>query len=311
MKARLCGEGNRLLREICSRHDIPWKQTGKIVVSTNEAETAQLEAIKENAEECGAGNLRMLTGNEVASIEPAVQASAGLLSPETGIVDTHSLMAFYLRSAEERGALVVFDSPVVGIMYEGETYRVAIGDRDATRIAARVVINSAGLHADAVAGMAGIDVDECGYRLYYAKGEYFRVGGRSPVSRLVYPVPKPGGGHLGIHTVIDLAGSMKIGPDECYVTELEYSVNPASLPPACESVRRFIPSLREENLSPDMSGIRPRLYGEGGVTRDFVIRDERDRGLPGLINLIGIESPGLTAAPAIAKFVASLVRPYF
>ena len=310
MKARLCVEGNRLLREFCAEHAIPWRPTGKIVVSTNDGETEQLEAIRENAQECGVGDLRMLSGDEVAAMEPAVRAAAGLLSPATGIIDTHSLMSFYRRSAEENGAIVVFDSPAAGIAPGGDSYRVVLGDRDDTRIEARAVVNSAGLHADAVAGLAGIDPAGCGCRIYYAKGEYFRLRGKSPVGRLVYPVPKPGGGHLGIHTVVDLAGSMRIGPNEFYVGEIEYSVDPANLARAFESVSRFIPGLREEDLSPDMSGIRPRLYAEGERVRDFVIRDESDRGLPGFIDLIGIESPGLTAAPAIARYVSSLVKPY-
>ncbi|MDP8247963.1 MAG: NAD(P)/FAD-dependent oxidoreductase [Candidatus Tritonobacter lacicola] len=310
LKAKLCIEGRRRLVELCREHGIPFKLTGKIIVSITEAETGQLEALKRNAEECGADTLTMLTGKEVAAMEPAVTASSGLLSPGTGIIDTHSLMAFFLRSAEENGAIVVFDSPVEEITPEDGLYRIALGDRDATRFASRVVVNAAGLNADGVAEMAGIDTDKHGYRLHLAKGEYFRVGGKSPVSRLIYPVPKSGGGHLGIHTVIDLAGSLKLGPNEYYVTEIEYSVNPDNLAPTYDSVRKFIPGLEISGLSPDMSGIRPRLYLKGEEVRDFVICDERDKGLPGFINLIGIESPGLTAAPAIARHVSSLVKPY-
>ena len=310
LKARTCIDGNRLLVDLCQEHGIPFKLTGKIIVGVTEAETGQLEALKKNAEECGADNLEMLTGRAVAEMEPAVRASSGLLSPRTGIIDTHSLMAFFLQSAEENDAIVVFDSPVEEIAPESEAYRIALGDRDATRFASRVVVNAAGLNADGVAEMAGIDADKHGYRLHYAKGEYFRVRGKSLASRLIYPVPKPGGGHLGIHTVVDLAASMKLGPNEYYVTEIEYSVNPGNLAATYDSVRKFIPGFEIGDLSPDMSGIRPRLYRKGEEVRDFVICDERDKDLPGFINLIGIESPGLTAAPAIARYVSSLVKPY-
>jgi L-2-hydroxyglutarate oxidase LhgO len=309
LKTTLCVEGNPMLYELCARAGIPHRKTGKIVVATDDAESEKLHQILAQGRKNGVPGLKLLTAQEVNDLEPHVTGLLGLYSPESGIVDSHRLMEHLERSAASKGVTVAYGCKVTGLQREPQGYSMEVrqsnGETDVLKSAC--LINAAGLHADSVAGMAGIDIDNAGYRIRPCKGEYFRVSGRhrGSIQRLVYPTPSPV--HLGAHVVLGLDGSLKIGPSSFYVDQLDYDVDPGHRADFFEKARRFLPFLSADDLSPDMSGIRPKLYRRGEPFRDFVIREESDRGLPGLVNLIGMESPGLTSCLAIARKVQSML----
>jgi L-2-hydroxyglutarate oxidase LhgO len=217
------------------------------------------------------------------------------------------MRSFYGR-AKENGVDFVFNAEVVSIKRKSDCYEVGIKDRDGiSSITGKIVINSAGLYSDKIAGMAGIDVEKAGYRVHYCKGEYFNLNprvGRS-VNRLVYPVPEQAG--VGVHITLSLDGSVRLGPNVKYIDKIDYSIDDRNKPDFYQAAHRYLPSVELEDLSPDFAGVRPKLQGEGEGFRDFVIKDETGQGFPGLINLIGVESPGLTASPAIAHYVAEMV----
>jgi L-2-hydroxyglutarate oxidase LhgO len=233
-----------------------------------------------------------------------------LHSRDSGIVDSHALMRYFEHTAVSRGATLAYNCEVTGIQKNGAGYSVEIREANGelTVLKTACVINSAGLHADRVAGMAGMDVAQAGYEIRPCKGEYFRVSSRHKgrLHTLVYPVPSSV--HLGAHAVLGLDDSLKIGPSSFYVDTLDYAVDPAHQSVFHRKAHRFLPFLELDDLSPDMSGIRPKLYRQGEPFRDFVIREESDRGLPGLVNLVGMESPGLTSCLAIAEKVKSLLQ---
>jgi len=309
LKARLCVEGNRLLYEFCPKYGVGHRRLGKIVVATNEDEVGKLEELCRQGLRNGAGDLRLLSRKEVKEFEPNVEATAGMFSPSTGVVDAHALMRLMHGLAREQGTDFVFNTEVVGIEKTGDRYRVEIRDREGTSgLTTGILINSAGLYSDAIARLAGIDIDRVGYRLHYCKGDYFSLNSAdgAPVSRLVYPLPEQAG--KGIHITLNLDGAFRIGPNAYYVGEADYKVDDTQREIFYRSVKRFLPRLRIEDIEPDFAGIRPKLQGPEETFRDFVIRHEEAKGLPGLINLVGIESPGLTAAPAIARHVGEMVR---
>jgi len=309
LKAQLCVEGNRLLYELCRKRNIAHRAVGKLIVATNEKEASELQAIREKAERNGAADLTFLSRKEIAKREPAVKAVEALFSPSTGIIDSHGLMRSFCHQAEAAGVTVAFRSEVTDIRYGGRGYEVEINRGD-YRFFSAVVVNCAGLHADWIAERAGLDIDAKDYRLKYCKGDYFSVSPSPGFRHLVYPVPVKHHAGLGVHATIDLQGRVRFGPDVEYVSELSYAVKEEKREAFHGAIRSYLPSLRLETLSPDMSGIRPKLQGPGEPERDFVIADERESGLPGLINLIGIESPGLTSCMAIARRVYSLIQPY-
>ena len=309
LKARLCVEGNPLLHEFCRKHGVDHLRLGKIIVATDDTEVDKLEELYALGRTNGVEDLRLLSGEEVNRLEPNVEAVAGMLSPSTGILDAHALMRALHGVARERGADTVFDTEVTGIARAGTGYEVEIRDREGTStIHAEVVINSAGLNSDRVAGLAGIDVAQAGYQLHYCKGEYFSLNSPEgpPVSRLVYPLPEHAG--KGIHVTPAMDGRVRLGPSTIYVDEIDYGVDDTDQERFYQSVRKFLPGIRMEDLAPEMAGIRPKLQGPEDDFRDFVIAHEEVRGLPGLINLVGIESPGLTACTAIGRYVANMVR---
>jgi L-2-hydroxyglutarate oxidase LhgO len=308
LKARLCVEGKRLLYELCERHSIPHKRLGKIVVATSEDEVRQLERIHEQARRNGVEDLTILSKTELKKLEPNVAGIAGLLSPSTGILDPYSLMRFLHGKARENGAEFVFGTEVIGLEKAGPKYKVPIRDREGVSdFVAQVVINTAGLDSDKIAQSAGIDIVEAGYKLHYCKGEYFSLDPRwrNQVSRLIYPTPEQAG--LGIHVTQGLDGRMRLGPNVRYVETIDYGVDDTDKEAFYESAKRLLPAIELEDLQPESAGIRPKLQAPGEAFRDFVIAHEEDLGFPGLINLIGIESPGLTAGPAIAQYVARIV----
>ena len=303
LKTSLCTEGNRLLYNLCRDRNIPQKRIGKLIVATNDEECARLENIKRHAEGNGVCDLSLLGKKQCLTLEPEVRAKAAIYSPSTGIIDSHSLMRSFLLSAESSGALVAYHSKVTAIHADNGTFEVET-NRGEYRFHTRVIINSAGLYSDSIAALAGIDIDRRGYRLKYCKGNYFSASPSPRLRHLVYPVPPENTGSLGIHATLDLSDRVKFGPDSQYVDEIEYSVDERRRKSFYQSIRNYLPGIKPEHLHPDMCGIRPKLQGPGEAYRDFIIKDERDIGYPGLINLIGIESPGLTSCIAIARYVS-------
>jgi len=313
LKARLCVEGNRLLYGLCEANRIPHRRCGKLIVASSVAEEEILASIRERARANGVGDLEMVGARQIKSLEPHVRARAGLLSPSTGIIHSHRLMRHYAARANRHGAHFVSHTTVTRVERGDDgRYRVHVAYPDGARDAfpSRWVINCAGLDADQIAGSMGLDIDACGYRLHYWKGEYFSLD-VSPgfLNRLVYPVPQPNHVGLGVHATIDLTGRVKLGPNATYLPDraLDYGVDPACRPAFYEAARRYLPGISVDQLQPEMAGIRPKLQKPGDPARDFIITEESSKGLPGVVNLIGLESPGLTASPAIARHVADLI----
>ncbi len=309
LKARLCIEGNHLLYELCEKHGVDCRRTGKIIVAVDEGETGELEELYQRGCRNGAEDLGLLSRRELEELEPQVAGVAALFSPSSGILDCHSLMRLFYTQARERGAGFVFNTEVTAVEKVGAGYEVQIRDREGvSSFVAGILINSAGLNSDRIAELSGIDPARAGYKLHYCKGEYFSFSSSKapPVRRLVYPVPEQAG--VGIHVTVGIDGRVRLGPSARYVENLDYRVDEAQRVAFYESVRRFLPLIELEDLEPEFAGIRSKLQAPGEAFRDFVIAREEKRGLPGLINLIGIESPGLTAAPAIARYVAGMVK---
>jgi L-2-hydroxyglutarate oxidase LhgO len=310
LRARLCVEGRQMLYALCEKQGIAFKRITKIVTATSSDELPGLEKLYQH----GLGNevpLELLTGDQVHALEPHIASVGGILSPTTGIISAHALMDYFHFAASERGAQIQTHCEVVGIEKLDAGYRIIIREAGGlSSFTTERVINAAGLECDTIAQLAGIDVDAACYRIRYAKGNYFALPSRfkSYISRLVYPVPPKG--TLGVHALLDLGGRIKFGPDLELLPDrtLNYAVDEKKRRVFAASVRRILPMVQDDDLTPDMSGIRPRIPTADGQIHDFVIREETDRGLPGFINLIGIESPGLTASPAIARFVASLMN---
>jgi len=310
LKARLCVEGNRRLYEILAAHAIPHRQCGKILVANTVDEEAKLHHLLNQGAANGVAGMRMLSASEVAAMEPSVRANCGLWSPTTGIMDTHQLMALFEKQTLSHGATVAYGCEVVGIEKRAGGYLVRIRDTDGgiTEILAATVVNAAGLYADTVAAMVGIDVDAEGLHLHPCKGEYFRVSSRHKgrLTHLVYPAPTPIS--LGVHAVLGLDGSLRLGPNAYYVASGDdYAVTTDHQAAFLREAATYLPFVEDGDLSPDQSGIRPKLQDEHDAFRDFYINEESARGLSGFVNLIGIESPGLTSSPAIAEMVCAMV----
>jgi L-2-hydroxyglutarate oxidase LhgO len=311
LKSRLCVAGNRILYELCPRYDIGHRRLGKLIVAANDDEVGELEILLERGRRNGAEDLRLLSRRELKALEPNVEGVAAILSPSSGIIDSHGLMHYFIARAVANGAQLAYQAKVVGIAKVSGGYRVAVEDSGGkASFITRTLVNSAGLYSDEIAAMAGIDIDGAGYRLHYCKGNYFSLRNRQDtlVNRLVYPLPPSNIAGVGIHVSFDLEGRVRLGPDVQYVASLDYGVDDSQQRTFYQSVKRLLPAVEYEDLAPEMAGIRPKLQEPGGEIRDFVVRDESDRGLPAFIDLIGIESPGLTAAPAIAGYVAELIE---
>lgn len=312
LKAELCVKANPMIYDICEKNNIPYKNCGKIIVANGEDEVKQLEAIIKHARNIGARDLELIDKEQVHELEPKVRADAAIYSPTTGIMDAHGLMDHFYRETRRKAGSdpLVLDTDVTGIRQTDDGYVVEmITGGEPFEIESRMVINSAGLYSDKVAAMTGMNIDEAGYRIYWCKGEYFSLTGKPPAEMLVYPPPPQDEASLGIHSVPDLTGRIKFGPNAFYVDEIDYSVE-SEKEPFWRDVVKYFPTVKLEDLHPEMAGIRSKLQGPGDPVRDFVIKHEEDKSLPGFINLIGIESPGLTASPAIAEMVSNIVKEY-
>ena len=309
LKAKLCVEGKSLLYKLCDKHNIAYKKSGKIIVAASKNETTQLEKLYEQGRKNGVADLVLLSRTELKKLEPNIEARAGLLSPSSGILDSYTLLRFLYSQAREKGAEFVFGTEVVGIERTGAKYKLQIKDRDGiSAFVAHVVVNCAGLNSDRIAQLAGIDIAKAGYKLHYCKGEYFSLNSKykNLVSRLIYPTPEQVG--HGIHWRQALDGRVLLGPNAHYVEAIDYAVDETHKQAFYNSAKRFLPFVELEDLAPESAGIRPKLQGPGEAFRDFVIVHEEKAGFPGLINLIGIESPGLTASLAIAQYVGRIMK---
>ncbi len=303
LKAELCVSGNRLLYEIAVRHGIGHKKTGKLIVATNPDEMDQLERLLSQGRKNGVTSLEILGKNQIARMEPNIRAQAALYSPETGIIGAHDLMNYFLAKAQTNKVHLVCRTHVINIERDGSGWRISANNdrREEFIFSSAVVINCAGLSSDTIANMSGSD-----YQLNYCKGDYCGISGIKPgvVNRLIYPAPLKNHVGLGVHLTMDLNGRLKLGPDATYIDRAEdYHVAPEKAALFYEQAVKYLPFLKPENVSPDMAGIRPKLQGPGDDFADFIIRADA----PGFINLVGIESPGLTASPAIARFVSGLL----
>ena len=308
LKAKLCLEGKNLLYELCRKHNIAHKKCGKIIVAADEGQVTWLEELCDQGRRNGVADLVLLSRTEMKKLEPNIESRAGLLSPSSGIFDSHNLLKFLYAQARERGTDFVFGTEVIGIERTGAKYKVQIRDRDGiSDVVAHVILNCAGLNSDRIAQLAGIDIARAGYRLHYCKGEYFSLDSkyRNMVSRLIYPAPEQAG--HGIHWRQTLDGRVLLGPSAHYVEGIDYAVDETHKQYFYDSTKRFLRFIELEDLVPESAGIRPKLQGPEDDFRDFVITHEEKAGFPGLINLIGIESPGLTAALAIARYVGRMM----
>lgn len=309
LKASTSVEGRARLYERCRALRIPHRQTGKLVVAVEESELELLESLRAQGTANGVSGLEILEAREVARREPRVRAAAALWSPDTGIVDSHQLCSSYQAEAERHGAQLALATRVVSLERTGSGWRLETLGPDLGRfqLEAASVVNAAGISAGGIARAAGLDLEAIGYRVHLCKGDYFSLSpALGPITRhLVYPLPTPAG--LGIHVTFDLGGCYRLGPDAEYVEEPSLEVDPARATHFAEVARRYLPELRASQLSPAFAGIRPKLQGRGEPFRDFVIEEASVHGAPGLVNLLGIESPGLTASAAIAERVAALL----
>ena len=303
-KAVSCVSGRQLLYRYCEQHGVAHRRCGKLIVATDGAQIAALHRIQTHAAANGVDDLRLLTAEEVRAMEPALRCVAALLSPSTGIVDSHGLMLAYQGDAEQCGAVLALRSPVSGGSVVAGGVMLDVGGAEPMRILARMVINSAGLMAQRVAasirGFPPEQVPPC----HYAKGNYFSLIGRSPFTHLIYPVPEAAG--LGVHLTLDLAGQARFGPDVEWISEIDYDVDLRRADGFYRTIRDYWPDLKDGQLAPGYAGIRPKLGGVDTPASDFLIQGETEHGVPGLVNLFGIESPGLTASLALAEHVAQV-----
>lgn len=311
LKARLCIDGNPMVYRICKKNNVAYKKIGKIIVATKKEEEKQLEKLLEQGRKNGITNLKIIGKDKIHSFEPQVNATSAIYSPSTGIVDAHGLMDFFYRKMcqDSKTDPLICNTEVVNLdrSEDGYTIKTRSGN-ELFSLKTKLVINAAGLYADKVAEMVGIDIDKEQYRIHWCKGDYYSLIGKPPVKMLIYPSPpmKEYQGWLGVHTVPDIMGRLRFGPNAYYVDKINYKVE-SNLDKFWRNIIAYLPFIKKENLKPDMSGIRPKLNGPNEPFRDFIIKHEENIGFPGLINLIGIESPGLTCAPAIAKMVDKIV----
>jgi len=304
LKAELCVKGNVMIYETCEKYQLPYKKLGKLTVAITEDEIAELEQLMKIGQDNGVPGLEFLDREAVKRLEPNVEVEKALHTPSTGIIEPDELMAHYYGKASRNGAILSTQTEVTSLKKVKDLYEIGgISQSEKFTIMAKTVINCAGLYADKIVSMLGIDIDKHRYRQHPCKGDYFRTMGRPPVKMLVYPVPKGPG--LGIHLTPDLGGAVRLGPNAYYVDNIDYEPG-SSEKEFREDVIRFLPSIKNYELVADFAGVRPKLQGPNEGFRDFVIRNEADKGFHGFINLVGIESPGLTSAPAIGELVTGI-----
>jgi L-2-hydroxyglutarate oxidase LhgO len=305
LKAELCVAGKEMLYAFCVDRGVPHRRTGKIIFAHNDAQIADLETIVHRAAQSGVTDLTVLDRGQVKAIEPELHCVAALLSPSTGIVDSHAFMLALLGEAEDKGAMLVPSSPVTRITRKGGDWQVWSHDMDEPVVSAPILINCAGLTGQSLAvqteGLEAQHIPPC----YYARGVYFTYSGKVPFSHLIYPVPEAGG--LGTHLTLDMGGQARFGPDVEWIDRVDYTVDPARHATFAAAAQRIWPTLNPDKLQPGYAGVRPKITGPGEPAGDFILSGPADHGLAGLVNLFGIESPGLTASMAIGDRVVRLL----
>ena len=304
LRAYHCPRGRRMLYQFCASHGVPHRKCGKLIVATEDAEVGKMEAILKQGMANGVENFELIDGVAARAMEPALNCVAALRSPETGIIDSHQFMTALRGDLEDHGGMIAFNTQVERISHNQAGWMVHYSGSESGELAVDAVINSAGLGAQPLAQRTETYPQERVPRLVMARGNYFGYAGRPVFSRLIYPAPRIDGG-LGTHVTLDLAGRMRFGPDVEWIEEENYDVNPARAQSFYASIRRYWPGLPDNSLQPDYAGIRPKLTGPGEPAADFMIEGPKQHGLPGLIHLFGIESPGLTSALSLADEVAS------
>jgi len=307
LKARLCVAGKEMLYAYCKEHKVAHQRIGKLIVATDAGDIERLDAVLLQARKNGVTDLQILTANDVRRIEPNIECCAALLSPSTGIIDSHELLTALQGDLENAGGFVVLNNRVTNVSAVNDRLRFVVGDQ---KYECRTLINAASLWATDLAtslrerAMPAIESRPHGGlpQVHFAKGHYFSLPGKSPFKHLIYPVPSGGG--LGIHATNDLGGSARFGPDVTWIEDIDYAFNESRKQDFVSAITKYYPDLDESKLRPAYTGIRPKLHGPGAPPADFVIQTEADHGVRGLVNLFGIESPGLTSSLAIADFVA-------
>ena len=297
VKARMCVAGKKQLYEHCERYNVAHQNIGKIIVATNEDQFETLRAYQAQALKNGVGDLPWLERDEILELEPEVDAQAGVFSATTGIIDSHAFMISLVGDIEAGGGMISFLTDVTDLTARADGVRVTCAEYE---LDADIVVNAAGIQAPRMSRFMGGD-----WQTYYAKGHYYALSGTSPFSRLVYPVAEPGG--LGVHVTLDMGGQAKFGPDVVWQDDEDYGFDSVNFDRFVSAIRRYYPSLDETRLHPSYTGIRPKLAPAAAPAPDFVIEGPQDTGVPGYVNLLGIESPGLTASLAIADHVVALV----
>ncbi|MBL8377999.1 MAG: NAD(P)/FAD-dependent oxidoreductase [Burkholderiales bacterium] len=305
LKARFCVAGKHALYRYCAEHGVTTHNCGKLIVATAEDQVEGLKGLVARGHANGVPDLRMLSRAEALAMEPALSCVTAVHSPSTGIVDSHAFMLALQGDLESAGGMLAFASPVLRGACRDDGITLEVGGETASEIRARVVVNSAGLAAPGLAGQLDGLADTHVPKAYFAKGNYYTLTGRSPFSRLIYPAPEAAG--LGVHLTIDLGGQARFGPDVEWVESLDYTVDPRRADSFYAAIRAYWPQLPDGALAPGYAGIRPKLQAPGEPAYDFVIDGPQVHGVPGLINLFGIESPGLTSSLAIAEYVADML----
>ena len=303
LKARACVAGKELLYEYCVVHGVPHRRCGKLIVATDPSQLEELEQIRRKAHANGVTDVVWMDKAQALAMEPALNCVAALYSPSTGIIDSHALMLAYLGDAEDRGAMLALRTRLIGAQVVAGGFVLHTNE---VEVRCRILVNSAGLRAPSVARLIeGYEKDRAPGE-FYAKGNYYSLTGRAPFSRLVYPVPEPGG--LGVHVTLDMAGQARFGPDVEWIDRIDYTVDPQRAERFYAAIRRYWPGLADGALAPGYAGIRPKTAGPGAPAPDFEVQGPRAHRVPGLVNLFGIESPGLTASLALAGIVAGELR---
>lgn len=312
LKAQLCVEGNPALYKFCEEYHIPHQRIGKLIIARNDSEIPSIEGILKQGRANGVAGLELIDRGQIARMEPNITAVAAVYSPSTGIVDSHKLMAQLERQAQQGGAMLAYKHQVTDVHFKKDGYEVVFTGPDGAgdSLECRWLINCAGLYADLIPACLGIDTAAAGYKIYPVKGEYFSVAAAKSklISHLIYPPPLKSLHGLGTHVTKSLDGRARLGPNAHYVDELEdYDVDIAHGEEFYQAARTYLPFVEREDLQPDMAGMRPKIQAPDAPVADFVVRHENDRGLPGLIDLVGIESPGLTSCLSLAKKVAGMI----
>jgi L-2-hydroxyglutarate oxidase LhgO len=306
LMARMCVSGKHALYRYCHDQGIPYRNCGKLIVATTPKETEKLRSIRAHAEANGVADLQTLDRDAACALEPALHCEAALLSPSTGIIDSHAYMLALRGNAEDAGAAFAFHTPLLGARARAGRIELDAGGEAPMALECKLLVNAAGLGATAVArSIDGMPVEKIP-TAYLAKGNYFSCAARVPFSHLIYPVPEPGG--LGVHLTLDMAGQARFGPDVEWVDSIDYAVDPVRAERFYPAIRRYWPELPDGALMPSYSGMRPKIVPPAVAVQDFLIQGPKDHGIAGLINLFGIESPGLTSSLAIADYVGELAE---